>query len=56
LRKADYGIAVGNPADLMVWNAGSPAEAVATVAQPLMGYKRGRHLFTREMPVLQRPQ
>lgn len=56
LRKADYGIAVGNPADLIIWNAGSPAEVVATVAQPLMGYKRGRHLFTREMPVLQRPQ
>ena len=26
LRKDDYGIAVGNPADLVVWNARSPAE------------------------------
>lgn len=55
LRKSDYGIAVGNPADLIVWNAKTPPEVVATVAQPLMGFKRGRHLFTREMPVLQRP-
>ena len=56
LRKKDYGIAVGNPADLIVWNAASPAQTVATVAQPVTGYKRGRHLFTREMPVLKRPE
>ena len=55
LRKRDYGIAVGNPADLIVWNAKSPAEVVATVAQPLMGYKRGRRLFAREPASLQRP-
>ena len=52
LRKQDYGIAVGNPADLVVWNAKSPADAVATIAQPLMGFKRGRRLFTRELPQL----
>ena len=33
LRKKDYGIAVGNPADLVVWNARTPAEAIATVAR-----------------------
>ena len=55
LRKADYGIAVGNRADLVVWNARSPAEAIATVAQPVMGFRRGRKLFTREAPVLHRP-
>jgi cytosine deaminase len=54
LRTADYGIAVGNPADLVVWDARSPAEVVATVAQPLMGFKRGRRVFTRELPVLYR--
>jgi len=55
LRKDDYGIAPGNPADLVVWNAKTPAEVIATVAQPLMGFKRGRRVFTREMPTLHRP-
>lgn len=55
LRKEDYGIAVGNPADLIVWNAQSPAEVIATVAQPLAGFKRGRRVFARELPTLHRP-
>ena len=55
LRRSDYGIAVGNPADLVVWNAATPAEAIATVAPPLMGFKRGRRVFTRELPTLHRP-
>jgi cytosine deaminase len=55
LRRDDYGIAVGNPADLVVWNARTPAEAIATVAQPLAGYKRGKQLYQRDMPALQRP-
>jgi cytosine deaminase len=55
LRKDDYGVAVGNPADLVVWNAGCPAEVIATVAQPLAGFKRGRRVFTREAPVLHQP-
>jgi cytosine/creatinine deaminase len=55
LRKSDYGIAVGNPADLVVWNAQSPAEVIAKVAQPLIGFKRGRKTFSRELPVIHRP-
>jgi cytosine deaminase len=55
LRRQDYGIGVGNPADLIVWNATNPAEVIATVAQPLIGFKRGRRVFTRELPVLHRP-
>ena len=55
LRRNDYGIALGNPADLIVWNAKSPAEVIATVAQPVTGFKRGRRIFTREMPTLHRP-
>jgi len=55
LRRDDYGIAAGNPADLVVWNARTPAEVIATVAQPLMGFKRGRRLFTRESAKLLRP-
>jgi len=55
LRRRDYGIALGNPADFVVWNAGTPAEVIATVAHPLMGFKRGRCVFTRELPSLHRP-
>ena len=55
LRKKDYGIAVGNPADLVVWDAKAADEVISTVAPPLMGYKRGRRVFTRELPVLHRP-
>ena len=55
MRRKDYGIAVGNPADLVVWNAKTPAEVIATVAQPLMGFKRGRRLFAREQAALERP-
>jgi cytosine deaminase len=55
LRKQDYGIAVGNPADLVVWNATDPAEVIAKVAQPLVGFKRGRKTFSRELPVIHRP-
>ena len=55
LRRKDYGIAVGNPADLVVWNAKTPAEVIATVAQPVMGFKRGQRLFTREIAKLLRP-
>ncbi|MGH8662325.1 MAG: amidohydrolase family protein [Burkholderiales bacterium] len=55
LRRRDYGIAVGGPADLVVWNAGTPAEVIATVAQPLKGFKRGRRVFARELPSLHRP-
>ncbi|MGQ0524598.1 MAG: amidohydrolase family protein [Betaproteobacteria bacterium] len=55
MRRDDYGIAVGNPADLVVWNAKTSAEAIATVAQPRAGYKRGKQLYQRDMPALQRP-
>ena len=55
LRAGGYGIAVGNPADLVLWNAKTPAEVIATIAQPLMAFKRGRRLFTRDIPTLQRP-
>ncbi len=55
LRRDDYGIAVGRPADLVVWDARSPAEAVARIAAPLHGFKRGRRTFTRILPELNRP-
>jgi cytosine deaminase len=55
LRQDDYGLAVGKPADLVVWDAASPADAVATVAHPLFALKRGRRTFTRARPELHRP-
>lgn len=55
MRREDYGIAVGNPADLVLWNAASAAETIAVVAPPLAAFKRGRQLFERQVPDLQRP-
>ena len=55
LRRDDYGIKVGRPADLVVWDARSPAEAVARIAVPLHGFKRGRRTFSRALPELNRP-
>ena len=51
-----YGIAVGNPGDVVVLDCADPAAAVAELAQPLLGLKRGRQTFTRPLPVLHRPQ
>ena len=55
MRRQDYGIAVGNPADLVVWSAQTPSDVIATIAPPLAGYKRGRRVFTRETAVLHGP-
>jgi cytosine deaminase len=55
MRKTGYGIAKGNPADLVVWDAKTPAEVIASVAQPLTGFRRGRRVFTRETPTLHQP-
>ena len=52
---ADYGLAKGHPADLVVLNCEGPAAAVAELAQPLFGLKHGRRTFTRTAPVLHRP-
>lgn len=55
LRRDDYGIAAGKPADLVIWNATSGAEAVATIARPRYGFKRGRQIFSQSLPELHRP-
>jgi cytosine deaminase len=55
MRLARYGIAVGNPADVVIWNEASAADVIAKCALPLAGYKRGRRIFTRELPQLHRP-
>jgi cytosine deaminase len=55
MRLDDYGINVGGPADLVCLDASSPTEAIATLAQPLWGTKRGRLSFTRARPQLHPP-
>lgn len=51
----DYGIAVGNPADIVVLDCASAAAAVAELASPLMGFKRGRVTFERPAAVINQP-
>ena len=51
----DYGIAVGNPADLIVLDSSDGAMAVAEVAYPLLGIKQGRRSFSRAAPCLHPP-
>jgi cytosine deaminase len=55
MRIDDYGLAVGKSADLVVLDCASTEAAVAEVATPLFGLKRGRTTFRREGPQLLRP-
>jgi cytosine deaminase len=56
LNLADYGLKVGNPADIVVIDAESPAQAIAEIRQPLAVYKRGRRTVARHRPELLRPR
>jgi cytosine deaminase len=51
----DYGVAIGNPADLVVLDCQDPVTAVVELSQTIFGIKRGRRSFTRNLPVLHRP-
>ncbi|MBV9116235.1 MAG: amidohydrolase family protein [Acetobacteraceae bacterium] len=51
----DYGITVGNPADLVVIDAETPEQAVREVSPPVAVYKRGRRTVTRPRAVLHPP-
>jgi len=42
LNLTDYGLVVGNPADIVVIDAATPEQAIAEIRQPLAVYKRGR--------------
>jgi cytosine deaminase len=55
MRRSDYGIAVGHAADLVVFDCRDAKTAVAELAQPLCGWKRGRLTFTRPGASLHRP-
>ena len=55
MRKEDYGLAVGNPADMIVLDCATATDAVRELASPLFGFKRGRRTFTRAPAELHRP-
>ncbi|RAI60392.1 amidohydrolase family protein [Roseicella frigidaeris] len=55
MRRQDYGIAAGNPADLVLVDAPDPVAAIREVAPVLAGWKAGRRSFTRQPVVLHRP-
>ena len=55
LNLPDYGLAVGNPADIVVIDATTPEQTIAEIRQPLAVYKRGRRTVVRHPPELVRP-
>jgi cytosine deaminase len=55
LNKKDYGIAVGHPADLVVLDCETKAEAVCEIAQPLFGLKKGIRTFVKPAATLLKP-
>ena len=55
MRLDDYGLEIGNSADLVILDCTDRATAVAELVQPLWGFKRGRRTFSRDPVVLHRP-
>ncbi len=51
----DYGLEIGNRADLIVLDAPTTFAAVTELAQPLLGFKAGKQTFSRPRPKLFRP-
>ena len=52
---ADYGIEIGNPADLVILDATEPGMAVAELAQVLTVYRRGRRTVSRPAAQIHAP-
>jgi len=55
MRLGDYGLSVGNPADVVLLDCHSPEQAVRELAVPLAGFKAGRRTFTRPRAELHAP-
>jgi cytosine deaminase len=55
LNLTDYGIAAGNPADVVILDAASPRQAVAEVRHPLAAFKNGKRTLTRPRAELHFP-
>jgi cytosine deaminase len=56
MRLPDYGIEVGQTADLVALECESRAAAVSEVVSPVMGFKAGRRTFSRPAPAMDRPE
>jgi cytosine/creatinine deaminase len=56
LNLRDYGLSVGNPADIVIIDAHSPEQAVAEIARPVAVFKRGRRTVLWHPPDLLRPR
>ncbi len=50
----DYGIAIGNPADVVIMDATTPEQAVAEIRGPLAVFRRGQRTVTRPRAELHR--
>ena len=56
LMRQEYGIRVGAAADLVLFDAGSPADAIAELAPAITAFKSGHRTFHRPVPqLLERP-
>jgi cytosine deaminase len=54
LNLKDYGLAVGNPADIVIFDVATPERAIAEIRNPLAAFKRGRQTMLRRPPELLR--
>jgi cytosine deaminase len=55
LNLKNYGLAVGNPADVVLFDAETPEQAIAEIRNPVAAFKRGRQTMLRRPPQLIRP-
>jgi cytosine deaminase len=55
LNLKNYGLAVGNPADVVLFDAQTPGQAIAEIRNPVAAFKRGRQTMLRRPPQLIRP-
>lgn len=51
----DYGFKIGNPADVVLINAGSPQQVIAEISQPVAAFKNGRQTMEWSLPKLIKP-
>ena len=55
LNLRDYGFAVGNPGDVVIFDAQSPQQAIAEISRPVAAFKNGRQTVRWHAPELFRP-
>jgi cytosine deaminase len=55
LKLPDYGLRIGNPADIVVIDAATPEQAIAEIRPPLAVFRRGRRTVIRRLPELVPP-